>query len=277
MTGPEPEPFDPLDPFAVHFHREPLEGAGVALVLLADSAQEPDKSALAPCAEWLREQGRRVETSVVAVDGADPRLGDRIGEALASVEQPIVAILSAAEPPSPAHLKPLLKAINQADHVIGKRPAGPLAAVLRHLVRIPRRLVFAAPILDVNSPCRLHRLEKLRSIPLQSGSSFVNTEMVAKATFLGHLLDEVAVPPLKGRVWRSGGLRDLRTVFSHPTFRPPAIVEPGPGSGPLEQPEGQPERSHRPGGEDGERHEDLGLSNPSALQDDQSQRADELR
>ncbi len=272
MTG--PEPFDPLDPFAVHFHREPLEGAGVALILLAVPAEEPDESALAPCAGWLREQGRRVETLVVIVDRDDPGLNDRIGEALASVDQPIVAILSAAEAPSPALLKPLLKAINQADHVIGKRPAGPLVEALRWLVRIPRRLVFAVPVLDVNSPCRLHRLEKLRAIPLQSGSSFVNTEALAKATFLGHLLDEVAIPPLKGRVWRKGWLRDLRTVFSHPTFRPPAVAEPR--SGPLEQPEGQPEGADRPGGEDGERHQDLGLGDPSALQNDQPQGAHEL-
>lgn len=219
MTAPEPAPVDPLDPFAAHFHREPLEGAGVALVLLADAAEGPDESTLASCAQWLREQGRTVETRVVVVDRADPRLGDRLVEALAALDQPIVAIVSAAEPPSPAHLKPLLKAINQSDHAVGKRPAGPLAEVLRRLARIPRRLVFAAPILDVNSPCRLHRLEKLRAIPLQSGSSFVNTETLAKATFLGHLLDEVAIPPLKGRAWRKGWLRDLRTVFSHPTFR----------------------------------------------------------
>ena len=59
-----------------------------------------------------------------------------------------------------------------------------------------RRLIFAVPLDDVHSPCRLHRLEKLLAIPLQSESSFLDTEIFAKATFLGHLIDEVEVPPL---------------------------------------------------------------------------------
>jgi len=270
----EPEPFDPLDPFAVHFHREPMDGRGVALVLLSDAVEGPDESALAPCADWLREQKRAVETRVIAVDRAAPRLGERIGEALASLDQPIIAFFSAAEPPTPEHLKPLLKAINQADHVVGKRPAEPPAAVARWLARIPRRLVFAVPMLDVNSPCRMHRLEKLQTIPLQSGSSFINTELLAKATFLGHLLDEVAIPPIRGRVWRRGWFRDLGLVFKRPTFRPPSDINRE--SGPLEQSQGQPEGADRPGGEDAERGENLELSDPSALQNDHPQSVDEL-
>ncbi len=72
-----------------------------------------------------------------------------------------------------------------------------------------RRLVFAVPLRDVHSPCRLHRLDKLAAIPLQSASSFLDTEILAKATFLGHLIDEVAVPPLRGArdfTWLVDGL-----------------------------------------------------------------------
>ena len=65
---------------------------------------------------------------------------------------------------------------------------------------LARRLIFAVPLRDVHSPCRLHRLDKLAAIPLQSASSFLDTEILAKATFLGHLIDEVAIPPLRGRV-----------------------------------------------------------------------------
>ena len=39
-------------------------------------------------------------------------------------------------------------------------------------------------------------MEKLAAIPLQSGSSFLDLEILAKATFLGHLLSEVEIPPL---------------------------------------------------------------------------------
>ena len=97
------------------------------------------------------------------------------------------------------HLDPLLEAIDQADHVVGRRPAGRWENGHAVAGRLPRRLVFAVPLLDVHSPCRLHRLEKLTAIPLQSGSSFLDTEILAKATFLGHLLDEVDVPPLRCR------------------------------------------------------------------------------
>lgn len=270
------EPFDPLDPFDVHFHRESLEGAGATLILLADAVEGLDESALTSCVSWLKSQGRPVETRLIAVDRSAPRLGEQIAEVLASVDLPIVAFFSAAEPPTPEHLKPLFKAINQADHVVGRRPAGPLVEVGRWLARIPRRLVFGVPVLDVNSPCRLHRLEKLQTIPLQSGSSFVNTEILAKATFLGHLLDEVAIPALSGRVWRLGWFRDLRLVFKRPTFRPPAGVEIDPPSRPLEQPEGQPERADGPSGEDSQGHEDLNLSDPRALQNDHPQGVDKL-
>ncbi len=79
-------------------------------------------------------------------------------------------------------------------------PAGRLAAAWdRWLASLPRRLVFAVPLRDVHSPCRLHRLEKLARIPFQSASSFLDMEILAKATFLGHLIDEVDVPPLCGR------------------------------------------------------------------------------
>ena len=59
-------------------------------------------------------------------------------------------------------------------------------------------MVFAVPTLDVHSPCRLHRREKLEALSLQSSSRFLDIEILAKGTFLSHLLDEVPVPRLKG-------------------------------------------------------------------------------
>src|SRR5438552_2711190 len=61
---------------------------------------------------------------------------------------------------------------------------------------LPWWLLFAVPILDVHCPCRLHRLEAMAAIPLQSSSGFVDVEILAKATFLDHLIDEVRVPAL---------------------------------------------------------------------------------
>ena len=102
------------------------------------------------------------------------------------------------------------------------RPGG-RAGVLRWLGSLPRRLIFAVPVLDVHSPCQLHRVEKLAAIPLQSGSSFLDLEILAKATFLGHLLSEVEIPPLGGwTTWR-GWWTDLVTVLRRPEFRDPAV------------------------------------------------------
>ncbi len=269
-----PEPFDPLDPFSVHFHREPLEGAGVALVLLSDSAEGSVEAVFGPCVAWLQSQNREAETRVVTVDGADPRLNERIGEVLDTLSLPIVMLCAAVEPLSPEHLKPLLKAIDHADHVVGRRPAGPAVEAARWVARLSRRLVFAVPVLDVYSPCRLHRADKLREIPLQSGSSFVDVEILAKATFLGHLLDEVAVPPLGGRVWRRGWLRNLGSVFKRPTFRRPKGVESE--SGPLEEAESQPERADRPGDENAESQKHLESPDTRPFENNHPQGADEL-
>lgn len=270
-----PEAADPLDPFEVHFHREPLQGAGVTLILLADTTADPVATAgvFAPCVAWLQgEGGRSVQSQVVPVDRASPRLNALIEAALEAVDQPIVLICSAVEPIAPEYLKPLLESIDKADHVLGRRPTTPLRDGVRRLTSLFRRLVFAVPILDVDSPCQLHRTEKLRAIPLQSGSSFVNVEILAKATFLGHLLDEVEIPALVGTVWGRGRFKDLRVVLKAPTFRPVGNAS----SAPLEEAEGQPERADRPGGEDGDRLEDVEVREPRAFEDDQAKGADEL-
>ncbi len=117
--------------------------------------------------------------------------------------------------------------------LIGRRPAGDREQWSRWLKSLPRRLVFALPLLDIHSPCRLHRLEKLAAIPLQSASSFLDTEVLAKATFLGHLIDEVDVPPLRSLLRTAGRWSDWKQVFRHPLFKRV--------SGPAEEAQGQHE------------------------------------
>ena len=268
-----PEPFDPDDPFVAHFHREPMGNVGVALVVLVNAPAGPD--AAAPWEDsvgWLRAQGRAVDVRLIPVDRDAPRLGESIGRALQEISQPIVAVSSATAPPAEAHWSPLLKGLDQADHVVGGRPAGPATALARFVAKVVRRVVFGVPVADVHSPLRLHRAEKLRDIPLQSGSSFVDVEILAKATFLGHVLDEPTVPALAGVTWRRGAMRDLNLVFKKPTFRRP----PEYASGPLEHPEGEPERPDGPGGEDRQGPGDLEPAQAGALQQDQPKPADEL-
>lgn len=268
-----PEPFDPDDPFAVHFHREPMDAAGVAVVVLSNGPADPEAStAWAESLDWLRADGRPIEVVIQVVDPARPRVGDLIQQAIASRPHPIVAVVASAEPPSQAHWTPLLKALDQADHVVGGRPAGAAASIGRNLARIVRRLVFGVPVADVHSPLRLHRAERLKEIPLQSLSSFVDVEILAKATFLGHILDEAKIPELGGSRWRKGSFRDLNVVFKRPTFRRP----PEHRSRPLEEPQGEPEGPDGPGQEHAQGQEDAGVDQAGPFQDDQAKAADEL-
>jgi glycosyltransferase involved in cell wall biosynthesis len=99
--------------------------------------------------------------------------------------------------------------------------------------------VFGVPLTDVNSAFKLYRTDFLRRFPIQADGDFVHTELVAKATFLTSIMDEVpltpqpdAVPP-KARI--SWG--ELLHVFRDPEFTwpppepppaDPAPVVPGP-------------------------------------------------
>jgi hypothetical protein len=191
--------------------------------------------------EVIRELGRPVECRVVAPDG---NLSQAVRLGLEGAILPLVLITTARQSLTAAHLVPLLTAIDHCDHVIGRRPAGPVRTCARWLASIPRRFVFALPLFDVHTGCRLHRLEKLARIPLQSASSFLDVEILAKATFLGDLIDEVEVPPLDNRTWSAGAWTDWNLVFRHPLLAAT--------SGPAKEPQGERECHDRPRGQNGE-------------------------
>ena len=151
------------DPYFRHFHREPLPDAGIRIVLLTELTPERAESVVAPLVDRLREMGREVETQIIPIVDAD--LGSAPTSGLEGGRLPLVLVTTALEPWTAAHLEPLLKAIDHCDHVIGCRPPGPGEGWRRWLLSLPRRLVFAVPLLDVHSPCRLHRREKLAAIP----------------------------------------------------------------------------------------------------------------
>ena len=54
---------------------------------------------------------------------------------------------------------------------------------------------FGVPFVDVNSRFKLFRTAFLHRVPIQSDSAFVHTELVAKATFLTSIMDEIALSP----------------------------------------------------------------------------------
>lgn len=251
MPRPKPVAFPPApihlddddDPFAAHARRDPLPKAEVRVIVVAASGPHAPDDIADGLVATLGRLGRRAEAVVVL---AEDRGWDRaIERGLVGATQPLVLVASSSEPWTEAHLRPLLDSINTCDHVLGRRPLGMVGRLGRWLASRPWRWLFAIPALDVHSPCRLHRREKLEAIPLQSASRFLDVELLAKATFFGHLIDEVPVPAMAD-AGAAGTWGDFVEVFRHP------VLKPEEGSGPAEDPQGEQERPDGPGRQDQE-------------------------
>jgi hypothetical protein len=228
------------DPFANHLRRDPLPNAGIRIILLTDLPAAIADGIISPLAALIETLGRSVERTTVPI--RDDGLGRSLERGLCGATLPLVLVTTAEEPLTSEHLEPLLKAINECDHVLGCRHDRIRTKWSSIPSLILRRMIFAVPLRDVHSPCRLHRLDKLAAIPLQSSSSFVDTEILAKATFLGHLIDEVAIPSVRGRARSRGFWRDLNQVLGDPRF-----VH---SSGPAEESQCESEGDDGPGRED---------------------------
>jgi len=249
----------PLDALAI---RTPLAGASVRVIVM--TADEPDRarSIGEGLVKLLGQRGRRATSVVVRPDvhGWNRALEGGLAEG----DEPIVIVTTATAPWASGHLDPLLKAIDGRDHAIGRRPRARVGSILRRLATLPYRVLFAVPVADVYSPARIHRREKLAAIPLQSGTRFLDVEILAKATFFVQTIEEVAVPDLPSPPVGPVG-HDLKAVFSRPVLKPGEggdgrRLEPdASASGPSEGPEGEGERHDAPGREDGERPEDVAV------------------
>src|SRR3954451_19222943 len=104
---PTPTPDEPSDPFEAHFHRDPLPGAAVRVVVLAhagalavDLAGEVGRS----LAALLARRGRHVEAVVVPAVGLDAQ--QALLEGLRGATAPLVLVTTALEPWTEAHLDP---------------------------------------------------------------------------------------------------------------------------------------------------------------------------
>lgn len=188
-----------------------------------------------------------------------------IEDGLAGGSQPIVLVTTATEPWTAAHLDPLLKAIDARDHVIGRRPASPEGRFGRWLSTLPWRFLFALPVDDIFSPCRMHRRSALEKVVTQSVSRFLDVEILAKATFLTQVIEEVEVPALASMsVSRLMG--DLRAVLKAPIF-----VRPGP-SLPAEDPDRDDEGPNGPGREHRQGDQDDVTGRPGPFEHDRARR-----
>ncbi len=257
-------------------HHDPIPNAGIRIILLTELSIEHAEPIVQSIADRIEALGRSVESRIIPVAGVP--LGIALSQGLEGASHPLVLVTTAEEPWTAAHLEPLLKAIDRRErtiddrevlcgHVVGCRPAPAGRRWRRWFASLPNRLIFAVPMQDVDSPCQLHRLEALAAIPFQSASSFLYLEILAKATFFGHLLDEVDVPPLRGFVRTRGWLGDCRRILKEPQFRH--------ASRPSEESQGEEERDHGPDGEDCQARNDVDQA--GSLEDDTPEPADQLR
>ncbi|HUR53268.1 MAG TPA: glycosyltransferase family 2 protein [Gemmataceae bacterium] len=192
--------------------------------------------------------------------------GASLKTALAEAAQPLFFYTSLDYPYTPGDLKRFVERIEVRDEFLNRQPdlisgarTGQSAPVVgralgrawRILARVaagmqlqPRATwlgfgdyaynkfvgtVFGVPLGDVNSAFKLYRTAFLKRVPIQSDGDFVHTELVAKATFLTSIMDEIPLTPkpdpapplspMRAEMWR---------VFKHPSFVAPAPVEPAP-------------------------------------------------
>ncbi|MBA4190700.1 MAG: hypothetical protein C0467_22170 [Planctomycetaceae bacterium] len=85
--------------------------------------------------------------------------------------------------------------------------------------------IYGVPLSDVNSCFKLFRTAFLKRFPIQSDGDFVHTELVAKATFLTSIMDEVPLTPKSDAIPAIGDTAtDSRRVFKRPEFTFPEVT-----------------------------------------------------
>ncbi len=282
MTRTEPiiqgqgDQFDEDDPFARAIRRESRSGAGID-VLVWDAGDAERAERIGVGLVRLIEAERRSARMRILCSNAEEGQGATLRKAIEETSAPLILITTAIEPWTAAHLSPVLESVDRADHVLGRRPIRGAALWKARLHKLARTLVYSTPILDTTTPCRLHRREAIAAIPLQSESCYLEFEMLAKATFLGHLVEETPIPgleadenPRRRAMWA----HDRADVWRRPIFRIEPAAMAAVGSGPAKETEGQEEGDEGPGGENEDAGPDGG--DTRALDDDGAKGGGEL-
>jgi glycosyltransferase involved in cell wall biosynthesis len=178
----------------------------------------------------------------------------RAGVALAQF--PLVLYTTADEQYQPADLPAFLNEIDRVHLVSGFRRWQPVPILARMLsaayrivarvlfdfpmpplpgwlgwqeyfYRLLIRVVFAVRSLDLNCYYVLCRRDIFSRLPIQSDGSFAQTEILAKANFLGYLIGEeipITYRPREGDRGRTDWFADFNRVRSDPDFSSVALV-----------------------------------------------------
>jgi glycosyltransferase involved in cell wall biosynthesis len=80
-------------------------------------------------------------------------------------------------------------------------------------------IVYGVPLEDPNARFKLFRTAFLKRFPIQSDGDFVHIELIAKATFLTCVLDEVPLTPQRQSIPKATWTKaDRKRVFQKPEF-----------------------------------------------------------
>jgi glycosyltransferase involved in cell wall biosynthesis len=152
--------------------------------------------------------------------------------ALAEAKHPLFFYTAFDYPYTPSDIRAMLDRINLRDEILGKQPdlisgcrtgiptpglvnwtgrawrlfwrlfgglpmqdPPPWHGWPAYQYRVRAKWVYGVPLADVNSCFKLFRTAFLKRFPIQSDGDFVHTELVAKATFLTSIMDEVPLTP----------------------------------------------------------------------------------
>ncbi|MDY3562798.1 glycosyltransferase family 2 protein [Gemmata sp. JC673] len=194
--------------------------------------------------------------------------------ALAETTQPLFLYTGTDAQYTPSDVRPMLERVELRDEIFGKQPdlisgaraGSPRPAVMKWLggtwklfwrvfaglpmndappwygwgewwYRTRVGWVFGVPLADINSAFKLYRTTFLKRFPIQSDGDFVHAELVAKATFLTSIMDEVPLTPKSEPHPPLGPVSaDRAKVFRNPEFAFPPEPQPSPPEPPA-QPE----------------------------------------
>ena len=217
MSDPEPPP------------RTPIASAPLSVILTPSDAEPSGKEGLGRWENFLADLGRQYELFVVPPGLRG--IGTVLRAGLAAARNPLVVFASGDPRYRPEDLKRLLERIDAVDLVVGCR-AGSMPAWLggigrlyrlavRILIGVPLdplpswfgwknwffyllvRIVTGVRVHDVNCGMQLFRRDVVAGIPVQATGPFALAEIIAKANFLGCLMDEVPIagPPEDQPLW----------------------------------------------------------------------------
>lgn len=188
--------------------------------------------------------------------------GAALKSALEAASHPLVFYTSSDHGWNPNDLPRMLKALAGKDEFTGKaveivnghRRGTALPATRRRLGQLGRLLVriafgyrpeppkgwlgsaesrywwkcrwlFGLRVGDINSKFKLFRRSVFDRMVLQSDGEFIHAEILAKANFLGCLMDEVALGDRPDPLPAPDVGKEMWTVFREPKFRTPPTAE----------------------------------------------------